>query len=138
MAQNTSPIFPLTPITTWSISITTAITTVNGDLSGAAVIFTGNATNGSRVDYVKVRALGTNTASVLRIFINNGSTAATAANNALFMERTLAATTLSQVAELADVIVPLDVALPANYKLLATIGTTVAAGVIITAVGGDY
>ncbi len=138
MAQNTAPIFPLTPVITWAAKIVTAITTVDGDLSGAALIATGNATNGSRVDYVRVRALGTNVATVLRVFVNNGSTAATAANNALLTEVTIAATTLSQVAALAETTIPLDLALPANYRIYVTIGTTVAAGLIVAAVGGDY
>ncbi len=138
MAQNTSPIFPLTPVTTWSGVVTTAITTVNGDLSSAALVATGNATNGSRVDYLRVRALGTNVATVLRVFINNGATAATAGNNTLFTEATIAATTLSQVAALAETTIQLDLALPATYRLYYTIGTSVSAGLQATAVMGDY
>ncbi len=138
MAQNTNPIFPLTPIITWGTTITTAITTVDGDISSAALVATGNATNGSRFDYLRVRALGTNVATVLRVFVNNGSTAATAANNALLTEVTIAATTLSQVAALAETSIPLDLSLPASYRLYVTIGTTVAAGLKVSAVGGDY
>jgi hypothetical protein len=139
MAASTTPIFPLTPVTSIVAAMLTADTTVNGDLSGANVrtLYTAGA-NGGRVDKVKVRALGTNVATVIRLFINNGSTAATATNNALYMERTLAATTASAVAELADVEIPLDLALPAGYKILATIGTTVAAGIIPMAVAADY
>lgn len=137
MAINTSPVFPGIPKIGRSGTITTAITTVDGDLSGAAVVFTADATNGSRVDYLRVRALGTNTATVLRIFINNGSTAATGANNVLFTEATIAATTLSQVAALAETTIFLDLALQAGHKLLITIGTTVSAGLQVTAVCGD-
>ena len=138
MAQNTNPIFPLTPIITWGTTIATAITTVDGDISAAALVATGNATNGSRVDYLRVRALGTNVATVLRVFVNNGSTAATAANNALITEATIAATTLSQVAALAETTIPLDLALPPSYRIYVTIGTTVAAGLKVTAISGDY
>lgn len=138
MAQNTLPIFPLTPSVQWG---STALATANTAKDGTGTVltvFTADATNGSRVDYVKVRAIGTNTATVLRIFINNGSTNATPGNNVLFMERTIASTTLSEVAELADTRIDLDVALAAGYKLNLTIGTTVAAGLMCSAVGGHY
>ncbi len=139
MAANTVPIFPLTPKLSWGASMVTAVTTVDGDLSVAnvATLMTAGS-NGARVDYVRARATGSNTATVLRIFVNNGLTAATAANNALFTEVTIASTTLSQVAALAETTIQLDLALPPGYKLLATIGTTVAASLIVSAVYGDY
>lgn len=109
------------------------------DGTGTVVtVFTAHATDGSRVDYLKVRAIGSNTATVLRAFINNGSTNATAGNNSLLMERTIPTTTLSEVAELADIYIPLDISLPAGYKVNVTIGTTVAAGLAVTAIGGHY
>jgi hypothetical protein len=138
MAANTAPIFPLTPKFGASGNIiTTAITTVNGDISSGDLVMTAGS-NGARVDYVRVRALGTNVATVLRLFINNGSTAATGTNNFLFTEATIAATTLSQVAALAETTVQLDLALPAGYKIYALIGTSVSAGLQVTAVYGDY
>lgn len=143
MAANINPTFPLTPVTTIVAVMNNAVTTTNGDLSGADVrtVFTGG-TNGSRVDYIKVRPTGTNAATVFRIFINNGGSAATASNNALFMERTLATTSSTQTAELADNLIQLDLPLPTGYKLLCTIGTATgggtAAGWVPTGVGGDY
>jgi len=137
MPANTTPIFPLTPKINWGA---TALATANAAKDGTGTVltvFTAGA-NGGRVDYIKSRAIGTNTATVMRVFINNGSDPTTAANNVLFMERTIAATTLSEVAELADVYIPLDLSLPAGYVLNVTIGTTVAAGLRVSAVGGDY
>jgi hypothetical protein len=93
---------------------------------------------GSRLDFIKVRALGTNVATVIRIWINNGSVTTTAANNTLYLERTLSATTVSQTAELPDIILPLNISLAAGYRVYATFGTAVAAGFHLTAVGGDY
>ena len=87
---------------------------------------------------MRVRALGTNVATVMRVWLNNGSATTTAANNTLFFERTLAATTVSQTAELPDVILPINVSLPAGYKIYYTFGTAVAAGYSISVVGGDY
>ena len=75
---------------------------------------------------------------MLRIFINNGSDPTVAANNVLFTEATIAATTLSEVAALADNTIQLDLVLPAGYKLTATIGTTIAALLKVSAVYGDY
>lgn len=136
MAANTSPIYSVAPIVSWG-TVATANTAKDG--TGTQVtVFTANVTNGGRVDKLKVRAAGTNVATVLRVFINNGSTNATAGNNSLYIEKTIAATTLSEVAELADTEISLGLSLPAGYKLNVAIGTTVAAGLAVTAVGGSY
>jgi len=136
MSANTTPIFPKVGLISWG-NITTANTAVDG--TGTVVtIFTADATNGSRLDTIKIRALGTNVATVLRIFINNGSTNATAANNTLYFEQTIATTTLSQTSSLLDTEIPMDLVLPASYKINITIGTTVAAGLQVIGVGGTY
>ena len=147
MAQNTNPIFPLTPVNSWVSGVAanaatpgvTANTTT--DLTAGTIygpIFTGKAVDGSRLDFIKVRALGSNAATVIRIWLNNGSATGTAANNTLYLERTLSATTVSQTAELPDIILPLNISLAAGYRVYATFGTAVAAGFHLTAVGGDY
>lgn len=136
MPANTSPIFPLAPRVGWlPIALIAAVTTYDG--VGASTVFTAGA-NGSRVDYVKIRARGTNAATVLRLFINNGLTNATAANNVLFVERSIAATSASTSTETPDVYIPLDISLPAGYSIQVTLGIAIAAGVAVTAVGGDY
>ena len=135
MPANTSPIFPLTPNVSWG-AVATANTAKDG--TGTVVtVFTAGA-NGARLDYLKVRALGTNVATVLRVFVNNCSTNATAANNTLILDQTIAATTNSETAQLADNLIQLDLSLPAGYKINVTVGTTVAAGLQVTGVGGDY
>jgi len=147
MAQNTNPIFPLTPVNTWvsgaAANAATPGVTANTtkDLTSGTIygpIFTGKAVDGSRIDFIKVRALGTNVATVIRIWINNGSATGTAANNALYLERTLSSTTNSETAELPDIILPLGISLAAGYRVYATFGTAVAAGFHLTAIGGDY
>ena len=147
MAQNTNPIFPLTPVNSFvsgaAANAATPGVTANTtkDLSSGTIygsIFTGKAVDGSRLDFIKSRALGTNIATVIRIWINNGSVTTTAANNALYLERTLSATTVSETAEQPDIILPLNISLPAGYRIYATFGTAVAAGFHLTAVGGDY
>lgn len=146
MAANTSPIYSLLGDVQWG-TVATANTAKDG--TGTVVtIFTADATNGGRVERVRFRALGTNVATVARIFVNNGSTNATATNNTLYAEITLPATTLSEVAALVlqEIPNPLNIidmsgfplVLPPGYKLNVTIGTTVSAGYAVTAVGGKY
>jgi len=135
MAANIVPIFPLVPVVAWG-TILTANTAKDGT-GTTSTIFTAGA-DGAIVQRVRASALGTNTASVLRIFVNNGSTPATATNNTLFAEISLPGTTLSEVGSLIPIDVALNLPLPAGYRLLAAIGTTVAAGWAITAVGGSF
>lgn len=137
MPANTNPIFTLTPDVAWG---TTAITTANTAKDGTGTVltvFTAGA-NGSYVQRVRFRPSGTSVQTVARLFINNGSTNATAANNILFDEITLSAITVSETAAQPSFEIPLNFALPAGYKLNITIGTTVAAGFYVSAIGGDY
>ena len=147
MAQNTNPIFPLTPVNSWvsgaAANAATPGVTANTtkDLTSGTIygpIFTAKAVDGSRLDFIKVRSLGTNVATVIRIWINNGSATGTAANNTLYLERTLSATTVSETAEQPDVILPLNISIAAGYRIYATFGTAVAAGFNLIAIGGDY
>lgn len=138
MAANTTPIYTLTPNITVGQTIATANTAKDG--TGTVVTVFTAGTNGAKPEGVIFRGIGTNVATVARIFINNGSTNATATNNTLFAEITLAATTLSEVGALADYRYqfPDNLRLPNGYKILITIGTTVAAGYAVTGYGGDY
>lgn len=148
MAANTTPIFPKSP----QIGLKTLITadaSLTTPTTQGQIILTGT-TDGTRVDGIKVRALGTNVQTVLRIFFNDGL-GVLAANFTLVHEVKLPATTASttDVNQATDVVL-----LPINYdnagagvlppylksgqKLYASIGTTVAAGYAVTAFGGDY
>ena len=138
MAANTSPIFPLAPDIQWGAAAITTANTAKDGTGTVVTVFTADATNGGRVKKVIARAIGTNVATVLRIFVNNGSTNATPGNNVLIAEMTLSATTLSEVAALASYELPLDLDMPAGYKLNATIGTTVSAGYMLSAVGSKF
>lgn len=137
MAANTSPIFPLTPNIGF-VSITSANTALDGTGSPDTIFTAG--TNGARVDEIRLSHLGTNVATVCRIFINNGSTTATATNNSLWREIAMAANSLSQTAvSVQGTVVPTNgLVLPAGYKLTATIGTAVSAGIKVLALGGNY
>lgn len=143
MAANTIPIYTKLGQIGWSGVITTANTAKDGT-GTVNLIFTAGA-DGARVERIRVRALGTNVATVLRIFINNGSDPTVAANNVLYAEKTIAATTLSETAELALNELPtttdttaFPIVLPPSYRLYCTIGTTISAGIRVMAIGGTY
>jgi hypothetical protein len=143
MAANTIPIYTKIGKTGGlGVVLTTAVTALTG--VGASLLFTAGA-DGSRIERIRAKPLGTNVATVLRIFINNGSDPATAANNILYSEKTIAANTLSQAAESVLNEFPnatdptaFPLVLPPAYRIYATIGTTIASGLHVTVVGGDY
>lgn len=144
MAANTIPIYSKSGQIEWTNALKTANIAKDGT-GTVATIFTAGV-NGGRVERIRVRALGTNVATVLRIFINNGGATSTPANNVLYAEITLASTTLSETAALlttnefpsvADT-TAFPIVLPAGYKLTATVGTTIAAGVDVSAIGSTY
>lgn len=136
MPGNAAPIFSKVAKINWGV-ITAANTAKDG--TGTVVtVFTADATNGSFVQKLIVRPQGTNVASVLRVFLNNGSVNTTAANNSLVAEIGLPATTNSEVAAIAGMELPLNIPVPPGYKLNVTLGTAVAGGYAVTAVGGDY
>lgn len=137
MAANTNPIFSLVGDIQWGAQIIAANTAKDGT-GTVTTVFTADATNGGYVDYLRVRPAGTNGATVLRVFINNGSTNATAGNNTLFDEASIAGTTNSESSAIAGTQIPIGFALPPGYKLNCTLGTTVAGGIAVTGIGGKY
>src|SRR6266545_5341807 len=122
MAANTLPISPIAPAESWNAAPLTAANTAMDGTGTVGTIITAGA-NGSRVPRVRVVHRGSNVATVLRIFENNGSTNATPANNNLVAEETIAANTLSQVAKSVFYDIYLNIVLKPGYKLNYTIGT---------------
>ena len=118
------------------------ITLAANDYTGAgannSLVFTADATNGSFVQRLRFKAGGTNVASVMRIFINNGTTVGTAANNVFYGEISLPATTAIATAATVELDYPLGFALPAAFRIYVGLGTAVAAGWVCTAVAGNY
>lgn len=72
MAANTAPIFSSLGEIEGSAVLTTAAADYTGLSLNNAMVFEGDDTNGNFIAKLRVKALGTNTASVLRIYINNG------------------------------------------------------------------
>lgn len=105
--------------------------------------------NGGRVDKVIVRPSGTNgaapstasAATCLRVWVNNGSANTTAGNNALVAEATIATFTPSAVAALAGYEIPLNLVLPAGYKIFVGIATAVGGtndALAVSCFGADF
>ncbi len=148
MAANTSPRYSINgnPGSDGSTAMAPTFTTAAADYDGTTathnkIVFTAS-TEGSRIVGLRFKAKGTNTASVARIFLNNGSSAGSASNNSFIGELSLPATTISAVAATVD----LDyyfpggyVDLPASWTVLVGLGTTVAAGWVVSPIlGGKF
>lgn len=136
MPANTLPIFTLTPRNTFITTGTSANTALDGTGTVATVATAGS--NGSYIQRVRITHLGTNVATVVRLFVNNGSANSSAPNNALVYEVAIPANTLSQTAASVAYDIALDMRLAPSYKLNCTIGTACAAGLMVAAEMGDY
>jgi len=117
------------------------ITAAANDYTGAgannSLIFTAGS-NGARVSRIRLKAGGGNVASVARFFINNGSANTSASNNVFVGEVSLPATTASASSATVDIDYPVDIALPAGFKLYMGLGTAVSAGWVATVIAGQY
>lgn len=149
MSANSDPIYSKVGDIQWSgtsalfSSAMTAgnVSSYDGTDANVKQIFSADATNGGYVQRIRAKCCaltGTSAASVLRIWINNGSTNATAVNNVLVGEVGLPAVTNTVVAATPDVELTLNIALPAGYKLYAGLGTAVTTGWAVVTIGGKY
>jgi hypothetical protein len=103
-----------------------------------ALVCTASA-NGSRLEKLIVKIgstaggtpAATTTATMLRVWLNNGSANTTATNNSLISELAIAAFAVSATAVSPSYEIPLNITIPASYKvyagLTAAIGATAAA-----------
>lgn len=150
MAANTSPIFTNIPKISWVDLVGTA-TDVTGVDADYGLAFTADATDGSFLQKLVLQPKGTSTtaatfpAGVCRIFINNGSTPGTAANNTLYKEVLLPVLTTGLDADTTTLLVNsyevvLNLQLPASYRIYVGYTGALSASVIlgVIAVGGDY
>lgn len=137
MSANNNPIFVKAVRSSWISTGVNANTAFDGT-GTVATVFIADATNGSQIENVILQHSGSNIATAVRFFINNGLTNATAANNSLVHEETMDANTASQVEGSVPVVWKANLVLPAGYKLNVTIGTAIASGIQVTGQGGDY
>lgn len=123
----TAPVFANTPVIGC-----VAISTANANRDGTGTIgsaLTGSA-NGTKINEVRIKASGTTTAGMVRLYIYNGTT------NFLFLEQTIAAVTPSASVAAEEYVHTFDnLVLPATYQLRAS--THNAEGFNILAVGAD-
>lgn len=145
MAANTQPIFSKQGDVTSdnATAMAPTFTTAAADYDGTTathnkVVFTADATNGGYIQRLRFKAKGTNVATVARIFFNNGSIPGTASNNSFYAEISLPATTASASAATVEYDYMINVALPPGFKIIVGLGTTVSAGWVCTAIGGEY
>lgn len=138
MPANTTPIYSKIADWQWIGAITAANTTKDLTSGTSYLAFTADATNGGYVKKLRIRHLGTNVATVLRVFINNGAVTTTATNNILFDEIGIAANTVSETSASSIFELSINEALPPGYRIYVTIGTAVAAGLAVSVVAGKY
>jgi hypothetical protein len=136
---NTSPISPAKVNGGFSPA---ALLSANTSLDGTgttAVAVTAGTPDGAKVPRLRVMHRGSNVATVMRFFKNNGSSPATAANNVLIADLAIPANTLSQTASSIGYDVFLNQHLKQNEAITYSIGTAVAAGHAVSAPDtGDY
>lgn len=149
MAANTTPRFSLIGDPSSDANAGTpdamapTFTTAAADYDGTTathnkIVFTAGS-EGSRLAGLQFKAKGTNTASVARIFINNGSSAGTATNNSFFDEQNLPGTTASASAATATISYFFPggyIDLPPGYTIIVGLGTTVSAGWVCSPIQG--
>ena len=115
------------------------LTTANAVMTGAGVVsHIYQAPVQSKVHMIIWRSLGSNVATVGRLFINNGLDNNESTNNSLIDEITLPLTTASSIIATRGQLMDMPIWVPANYKLFVTLGTTVVAGYKVTAFAGPY
>lgn len=143
MAGNITPIFSASGdvSSNGSTGMNPTLTTAAADYTGAStnnkVVYTAGA-NGGFIQRLRFKAIGTNIASVARIYINNGSTNITVTNNSFYGEIALPATTAIATASTIDLDYPMNFAINASFTIYVGLGTTVAAGWTVMAIAGKY
>lgn len=143
MVASNLPIYCDTPdvstngTTGMSQGVTSAAADYDGTSANYVLVFTAGA-DGGFLERIRCKAKGTNVAAVGRVFVNNGSTPGTASNNAFYDEITLPATTAATTTATATIDAPMNLRLPAGFRVYVGLGAAVAAGWVFMGVGGQY
>ena len=137
--SNNQPIFSKVGDIQWSGATVSGANTTKDLTTGTTYsVFHADPTSGGYVQRIRFKSLGTNQATVARVWLNNGSTTSASENNTLFDEVSLSATTNSETSALSTTELPLNFALPPGYKIYVTLGVTASAGYDVTVIGGKY
>ena len=148
MPANTTPIFTVTPKMSWGTINPVGLLAVTGTASGAfdgtnsnvTLVYTAGA-NGGFVQKLILESGGTNsTASVARLWVNNGTANTAASANSLIMQYALPVTTVSTTTATAHIEIPLMYQIPAGYRIYLAISSSanLGAGWYHSIVAGDY
>jgi len=152
MAGNSDPIYSkIGDIQSLNAAVAgpTANTAQDGTSSATSMysVYQADATNGGWLSGVNFQSAGSPAATVARIYISSITgaltmgTTNTAANTFLFKEVTLPVTTLSQTAAAPNFYVPMNIMMPAGYRILVSFGTSTGAagtGYVVQAIAGKY
>jgi hypothetical protein len=145
MPANTAPIYSIVGATDSVASNESGLVvgpTANTSQTGSGTMykaFTAGA-NGSYVQKMRFRPVGSPAATVCRVFISDSSTTSTT-DTWLYDEITLPAVTVSQTAASSVFELPINVALDPNYLLYVTFGTSTGSagtGYSVVTIAGDY
>lgn len=145
MPANTSPIYSIVGATDSVASNESGLVvgpTANTSQTGSGTMYKAftAGTNGSYVQKMRFRPVGSPAATVCRVFISSSSTTSTTATW-LYDEITLPAVTVSQTAASSVFELPINVALDPNYFLYVTFGTSTGSagtGYSVVTIAGDY
>jgi len=145
MPANTSPIYSIAGRADSVAANNSGLVvgpTANTALDGSGTLYKAftAGSNGSYLQKVRFRPVGSPAATVCRVFISSSSTTS-ATNTWLFDEITLPAVTLSQTASTSVFELPLNFALPTSYLLYVTFGTSTGSagtGYSVVTIAGDY
>ena len=145
MPANTSPIYSIVGATDSVASNNSGLVvgpTANTALDGSGTMYKAftAGTNGSYVQKMRFRPVGSPAATVCRVFISSSTTTRTTATW-LYDEITLPAVTLSQTAASSVFELPVNVALDPSYLLYVTFGTSTGStgtGYSVVTIAGDY
>jgi len=133
MPAGTSPIFPQVPIIGIASMVSNTAITARTNIVGTTGLtqVLANSTNGTRVDFVEVQGQGTTVATIINLWINDGT------NSYLFDEISLpAATANTTVVASSNTISYTRLTLPPTYRLFTS--QQVSANVTVFAFGGTY
>ena len=145
MAANTAPIYSIAGDVNSVAALNSGLVvgpTANTALDGTGTLYKAftAGTNGSYVQKIRFRPVGSPAATVCRVFISS-STSTSATATWLYDEITLPAVTLSQTAASSVFELPLNFALNASYLLYVTFGTSTGStgtGYSVVTIAGDY
>jgi len=118
--------------------LSTASDNYDGTSSDAVTCFTAGS-NGSFLGFLRIKPNGTsNSATVIRIFLNNGGAQATATNNHLINEIQVSSSTGNPTTSTMEATCQFGFAIPSGYKVLCLSAGDSTSGWHCTVIGGDF